>query len=405
MQRQHRNVIHFFILFMILFISGLLWNNHACNVPVFRYALERWRPDVYQIVVYYQDKIDRDALSLLQKSAVSGDSLANFFLKLIDISTPEGKATATQNEITKFPWFEVYYPENSQVRGLVWDGLLNLINVKKILHSHARSILAKNLLTGDAAVWLFLKSDNAEKDEKAFQILKKNLERASNELKIPATGVDINGNPIEVTDFKDYQVHFSLIQIAKNDSDEVLLINMLSGSEPDLQDYNEPLAFPIFGRGRALYALIGDGINEQTIWQACRSIINWCSCEVKASNPGIDLLISADWSKPIGGSMVKTVPLPPLTGLSQFIPDSPRTGDKSAVSVPAPVETTLTKATTADSIISDSTESLNEPAEALLIKESNNSVMMRNIIIVIVFGFFFVLGWTILLKFKNRRVN
>ncbi|MBN2089950.1 hypothetical protein JW964_10055, partial [candidate division KSB1 bacterium] len=395
MQRKFRYMLHFFILFMILFISGLSWNSHACNVPVFRYALERWRPDVYKIVVYYQEEIDRDALSILQKSAVSGDSLANFSLKLIDVSTPEGKFAATQNEITKFPWFEVYYPENSQVRGLVWDGLFHLMDVKKILHSHARSTLAKNLLKGDAAVWVFLKSGDSEKDEKAFQILKKNLERASTELKIPATGVDIDGNPIDVTDFKDYPVHFSLIEIAKNDSDEVLIIKMLSGSESDLQDYDAPLAFPVIGRGRALYALIGNGINEQTIGQACRSIINWCSCEVKASNPGIDLLISADWSKPIGGNMVKTVPLPPLTGLSKFIPDKQVASDKISISAPVPAETTLTKATIADSIISDSIESLNESAEASLVNESNNSVVMRNIIILIVLGFFFVLGLTI----------
>ncbi len=393
------------IFWTALLSTGLQWNSHACNVPVFRYALERWRPDIYQLVVYYQDEIDQKALALLQKSAVGQDSLANFSLKIIDVSTPEGKLTAAQNEIEEFPWFEIYYPANSQVRGLVRGGSFNWANVQKILHSPVRSNLANSLLKGDAAVWVLLKCGDMKKDEKFFQMLKTNLERASSALKIPATGVDIDGNPIDVSDFKDYPVHFSLIQISKNDSDEVLLINMLAGSEPDLRDYDEPLAFPIFGRGRALYALIGNGINEQTIWQACRSIINWCSCEVKTSNPGIDLLISADWSKPAGGSLVKDVPLPPLTGLSQFIPDTQRASFLVEIPAPALVETTLMKTVTADSFVLDSIQSRNFLPGPLLSDEPNNSGVMWNIIVIIVLGLFFVLGLTILIKFKNRGVE
>jgi hypothetical protein len=47
-------------------------------------------------------------------------------------------------------------------------------------------------------------------------------------------------------------------------------------------------------------------------------MLAWCSCEIKAQSPGTDLLISADWSRPFGGRMVKDPELP-LTGLSGFL--------------------------------------------------------------------------------------
>jgi hypothetical protein len=113
-------------------------------------------------------------------------------------------------------------------------------------------------------------------------------------------------------------VRFGLLEIAHDDPDEDLLVSALLKSEPDLERYGEPMAFPVFGRGRALYALVGDGIQEKNIREACQSMLAWCSCEIKALSPGTDLLISADWSRPFGGRMV-TDPEIPLTGPSAFL--------------------------------------------------------------------------------------
>jgi hypothetical protein len=99
-----------------------------------------------------------------------------------------------------------------------------------------------------------------------------------------------------------------------------MLVSSLLESEPDLTQQDEPIAFPVFGRGRALYALLGAGIQESNIMEACESLLAWCSCEIKAQSPGTDLLISADWSKPFGGRMVEDPEIPPLAGLGRFIP-------------------------------------------------------------------------------------
>jgi len=57
----------------------------------------------------------------------------------------------------------------------------------------------------------------------------------------------------------------------------------------------EPLAFPIYGRGLILYALVGAGINPWTISEAASFVTGPCSCEVKAGNPGTDMLLTLDW--------------------------------------------------------------------------------------------------------------
>jgi hypothetical protein len=202
----------------------------------------------------------------------------------------------------------------------VWSGPLTSDLARKILGSPVRSSLAQKLLRGDVAVWVLVKSGREEEDRRALQSLRSQLEWSAANLRIPEIGTDLNGNPVEVAEFKAYPVRFAVMEIARNDPNEGILLNALLKSEPDLDRYDAPMAFPVFGRGRALYALVGDGIQEKNVREACRSMMAWCSCEIKAMNPGTDLPIAADWSSPYGGQMVKDPDLP-LTGLSGFRPD------------------------------------------------------------------------------------
>jgi hypothetical protein len=56
------------------------------------------------------------------------------------------------------------------------------------------------------------------------------------------------------------------------------------------------MLFPVFGRGRVLYALVGGGIEPANIEKAARFLIEGCSCIVKRDNPGTGLLLDTDWS-------------------------------------------------------------------------------------------------------------
>lgn len=302
-----------------LLLCGSSSALRACNVPAFRYALERWPADLYQVVVYHESTLPGGELELLRKSAAGQGGLANYSLRTVDVSRPEGMALARQRRIAAFPWVEIFYPAHSEIEAAVWSGPLASGCAGKIVASRNRARLAESLLSGEVAVWVVVRGGNERKNRRAVDVLKASLAQASATLRIPEIGTDLNGDPIVVTDFKTYPVHFALMEIAADDAGEELLVSALLKSEPDLEQYDEPKAFPVFGRGRALYALVGEGIQEKNILEACQSLINWCSCEIKALNPGTDLLIAADWSRPFGGRMVKD-PEVPLVGLGGFVP-------------------------------------------------------------------------------------
>ena len=66
----------------------------VCQVPVFRYALERWEPDAHEILILSDGEISADAKSLLAQLApdpVSDSPVANLKVRVVDGSTPESQ--------------------------------------------------------------------------------------------------------------------------------------------------------------------------------------------------------------------------------------------------------------------------------------------------------------------------
>jgi hypothetical protein len=110
---------------------------------------------------------------------------------------------------------------------------------------------------------------------------------------------------------------FSLLRLPRSDPAEQVLVRTLLRSEPDLEGYtDQPIAFPVFGRGRVLCALVGPGINAETVEEVCAFLVGPCSCLVKADNPGFDLVMRADWKRvpgvqaPTEGEPLPLVSLP-----------------------------------------------------------------------------------------------
>src|SRR5262245_42689122 len=61
----------------------------ACNVPVFRFALERWRPDNYQVIVYHRGPLPAEAkktVALLEQYGPEKAKPANLSLKVVDLA-------------------------------------------------------------------------------------------------------------------------------------------------------------------------------------------------------------------------------------------------------------------------------------------------------------------------------
>ncbi|MCP4259398.1 MAG: hypothetical protein GY774_18110 [Planctomycetes bacterium] len=292
MKRQRITITILIVLFVLVPSSTL-----ACSTPVFRYALERWAADYYEAVFIHRGPLSQEDKQLMDKLRQDGsedEALLNLRVLEMDIasSTDEKVKTLLMSEDVPetLPVLVLWYPWQKGRTPPIWQGSLTPSTVKAFLESPARQQLAERLTEGQTAVWLFIESGNAAKDKAALGLLKKELDSATGELKEEAESM-----PEELAG-PELNYEFSVLPVSRSDPNESMLLSLLLGSEPDLDEYSDkPVIFPVFGRGRALYALIGEGINTDNIRETIAFIVGPCGCEIKMMNPGVDLLMAANW--------------------------------------------------------------------------------------------------------------
>ena len=285
--RRFRIVIVTMSLLVLLSASA-----NACSVPVFRYALERWVPDYYEAVLIHRGQIAENdpVLSLLQGETAE---LLNLHLSKMDLaaSTQEEVKNLLGGEIPgTLPALAIWYPSNKGRAAPFWVGEFTPEIVSALIQSPKRKELGERLTKGQTSVWILVESGSADKDKAALQLLNQELETATRELKEQAPSI------IDESETPGLSFEFSTLTVSRSDPKERFLLAALLNSEPDLQQYtNEPILFPVFGRGRALYALIGQGINAENIRDAIGFLTGPCGCEIKMLNPGVDLPMAVNW--------------------------------------------------------------------------------------------------------------
>lgn len=291
---------------------------YPCDVPVFRYALERWAPDMYEIsVLYDQDLTDEQITQLeplLEKDA-SKPGGYNYVVNLVDLRE-ESDAPVVRfldGPPASLPMLVLRYPRNARRPQAIWSGALNPESIQVLLTSPIRSDISQQLVNNSSAVWVFLDSGNPERDDPVFEQFQQEVFRLQKTLTLPQLQENAERETIYLDEALKEQlgIQFSVLRLSRDDPGEQALIAMMLGSEPDLPFYaEEPMVFPIFGQGRLLYALIGDGINRETMETAGQFLVGPCSCQIKDDNPGLDLMMPIVWADHIETQMVRDRPLP-----------------------------------------------------------------------------------------------
>ena len=303
------------IILLILFLQYICFIPvMGCTTPVFRYALERWPAYIYTVEVVHSGNLNdaqKRALNYLKESSVTGIT-AN--LNVVEISDTKNEEIRKE----ELPMIRLFYPKEHNIHGLVWQGALSNENVRKLVDSPARREAVQRIQKGDAVVWFFLESGKKSEDNRLAELLKEQLNQLSDELKLSSFATDASGKPLDI-DISNNKVNFSMVRVSNTNPSEEIFVKMLLGTEPDLAFFRAPLAFPVFGRGRVLYALAGNGIKPELIKTACNAVIGWCSCTIKEENPGTDLLFMADWGKAIGDTSWIQEEIPEITGFTEFI--------------------------------------------------------------------------------------
>ena len=281
----------------------------ACQVPVFRYALERWPADKYQVIVLSSGALDAASQTSLQRlQSAQAEHGANFEVASADVATiddPRLLKLWQQHQPNDAPLMVVLYPRAAeQVPDRVIEASeLSNAAVDRLLHSPVRKEVARRLSSGQSAVWIFVPSGDAEKDSSALRTLEHRVAASQERLTVPTAEVlDIEPERLENNQIP-LRIEFSVVTLDRQDPQEAFLLAILAQSEAGLSQA-EPQAFPVFGRGRVLYGLVGRGIMPATIDTACKFMAGPCSCQVKNQNPGFDLLLSYDWDEAVAGSMI-----------------------------------------------------------------------------------------------------
>ncbi len=332
-------------------LTGVLF---ACQVPVFRYALERWDADSYELVIVPRPEFtpaEQEALDFLQDAAGGSRDSARANLR-VTLAQPGETILDEAGLPLPAGAMALHYPAliRSFIKKPVWTAELNLENAARIVRSPFRDTLVRRLLEGESAVWLLVESGNREKDDAAEKALLSFAGEAESLLKIPEGVIGPGqlgppGQPLPPSQAENVlqsevplKIDFSVIRLSRDDPAEEVLLGMLLSVEDDLHEYaDEPIAFPVFGRGRILEPLVGQGVNRDNFLFASTYLCGACSCEVKEENPGVDLLVAANWDAALQGSevMIDKV-LPPLEGAAALLQASAKDPPPPADSPPPP---------------------------------------------------------------------
>jgi len=355
---------------LIACLTLLAISAFACSVPVYRYALERWPADPYGVLVYHKGKLTAEQQRLVDRlSSVTRDEseVVNLESHIADLDSDPEPQLAELWEKQKYataPWMMLYYPNQSGIRDVVWSGPLNKENVDRLIDSPARREIARRLLSEDSAVWVLVETGDKERDEAAAKLLDERVEALEKELKLPKIlAQDVAEGLLNIPE-TELKIAFSSIRVSRDDAAESIFLQQLLGMESDLRELREPIVFPIFGRGRALYALAGAGINAENIREAGSFLIGPCSCQVKDQNPGVDILMAVNWDKLVQFEVDLEKELPPLSGFLAMT-DAEATASESAeptaqdqTTAPTPAEIDdLSQAGTAAAQSAESVES------------------------------------------------
>lgn len=379
---------------------------HACNIPVFRYALQRWEPDNYELVVLHHDSLNDEQLELLRTLEVAREdpvSPLNINVRLAALDQPlqqrDQQLLSQVDPPPVSPWMLVSYPAFTNTDRLAFSAPFNTETVQALLDSPLRRVVVERILSGDSAVWVLIESGNQVQDDAAEQVLKRRLQQLEKTLQLPGPVENEIDDlfPTEQSASPDEKEHppirFELIRVSREVENERVFVSMLINSEPGLHEFDEPVAIPIFGRARSHFALVGRGINEENIEESCQFLVGACSCEVKSQNPGADLLVRANWESVVTDEDYDDVPSLQLTGLGSLEIEQPQAELASETS---PVEVTQEKPTLP-------AEDVNSEGQGVPLTKVSSKQMYLSTAVVLALGLVVVTFGTVLIKYRQTN--
>jgi hypothetical protein len=289
----------------------------ACNIPVFRFALERWRPDSIEILLFHRSGLSEAHETFIRESTPKSENPkapSRVLWTRCDLDAPDqwerGAHQVWQDvsERAKTTGLPLAVVRSKIPNGRMfpnWVGALEQLPKATLWDSPVRQELSRRLLKGDAVVWLMMPSRDSMKTKQVRDRLQATLAALARELELPE-GIGQPGS--ELYSEVPLLVQFSVLEWDPADQREKYLTELFLGFQSKAYQEGYPLVAPVFGRGRALEILPTDDMDEGMIRDLTAFLCGACSCQVKERNPGFDLLLGTAWDKELFG---ESSPAPP----------------------------------------------------------------------------------------------
>lgn len=273
--------------------------SRACDTPVYRYAMYNWVPADFEVFYLHggeEHPDDATTNQILDGFRAAAPEQVN--VVLIGVDTSREDQLAAMPEVVREAWqsqgagaLPLHVVVNPRGR-VLFTGRLDESQAKAMIDSPARRKMAQLLHDGNGGVLLVLNSNDAAANASTHEAVEKVVAMAAGgELAteaIPGVEVIEQGAVAEPESV-------GVMYVNRDDEAESWLVRMLLSVEDDLTDYDEPMVFGVYGRGRALEPYIGAGIVPANLAECVSFIRGACSCLVKEQNPGMDLLCQWDW--------------------------------------------------------------------------------------------------------------
>ena len=267
---------------------------HACNIPVFRYALERWQSDDYEVILFHEGWVTDVDTRFQQQVRKTKCNVKFVFGDLLQPANPHRQTFKSIGEpsMKEHRHFVVRAPRRSGRDDFTFHGIIDTDSASSILDSPVRQELSRRLLSGHAIVWLMLQSDNPSANQATRRLLSNTIESLADRIELPE-GIGQPGS--ELYSEVPLLSRFSLLEIEHDDPKEQFLRQLFSVQE------DGPVVVPVFGRGRALSVIPASELTASMIDDVTVYLSGACSCQVKDRNPGFDLLLAVDWERELFG--------------------------------------------------------------------------------------------------------
>lgn len=285
----------------------------ACNVPVFRYALERWNKrdadELYSLHVFHHGPCPADVTRALDDlETLLEKQMGNLLVYRIDVAKPlrdpriahMAQKQAADARAKDYPYMVLSLPAIWGFERPLYAGPFDARRVDAWLDSPLRQRFARLLLRGHSGVFLLIESGDAKKDEEKAAFVEARLAELQKEMTLPER-TEAPKDALLRPEIP-LKIDFAFVRLSRKDAAETLLLDMLCAMDRDesLATEKEPVLLAIYGRGIAMVneSLIGKGINANHVKGLVRFLLGPCTCELRRGNPGIELLTNVNWDEP-----------------------------------------------------------------------------------------------------------